>query len=218
MSEALLRWGFRLMSVWAVLAALLVGAVLVLIADHDPIRAYATLFHGAFLDYFGFADTLVKLSPILLAGLAVALPLRAGLFNIGAEGQIYLGALFATVLALYGPPLPGWLGILLCAAAGMVGGALWAAIPALLRAYRNINEVIVTLLMNYVGINIVNFFVSGPMMAPRSGSAGSATTGGPGRPRRWPPPRRRGRPGSRGWRGAGTRWCSRGRSRARGRG
>ena len=72
------------------------------------------------------ASTLVKTSPILLAALAVVVPLRAGLFNIGGEGQIYLGALFATAAALYLPELPGAAHIVVCALAGMAGGALWA--------------------------------------------------------------------------------------------
>jgi len=161
----LLRWAYRLKSVWAVLIALAFGAGLILVTGHDPLTAYKELFSGAFLDYWGFSATLVKLCPLLLAGLAVALPLRVGLFNIGAEGQIYMGGLFATLVALYGPELNSVIGILLCAAGGMVGGALWAAIPALLKAYRDLNEVIVTLLLNYVAINIVSYAVSGPLMA-----------------------------------------------------
>lgn len=165
MTAEAIRLVYRLKSVWAVLLALLVGAVLIAMTGHGPAEAYATLFHGAFIDYWGFATTLVKLSPLLLAGLAVALPLRVGLFNIGAEGQIYLGGLFAAVVALYGPAMPGWIGIPICAAAGMLGGALWGLIPGYLKAMRNVNEVIVTLLMNYVGINLISYFVSGPMMA-----------------------------------------------------
>src|SRR5688572_10999167 len=77
-------------TVWAVLLALIAGSVLMLMAGANPIAAYRSLFGEAFFDYFGFGATLVKFSPILLAGLAVALPLKAGLFNVGAEGQIYL--------------------------------------------------------------------------------------------------------------------------------
>jgi simple sugar transport system permease protein len=130
----------------------------------DPIAAYAALFQGAFFEYHGIATTLVKMSPLLLAGLAVVLPLRAGLFNIGAEGQIYLGALFATLAALYLPAMPGWLHIIVCSLAGIIGGGLWALLPAYLKAWHTINEVIVTLLMNYIGINLISYAVSGPMM------------------------------------------------------
>lgn len=166
MNEAVVRWIYRLKSVWAVLLALFFGALLIVMTGGDPIRAYRELFSGAFLDYWGVSATLVKLSPLLLAGLAVVLPLRVGLFNIGAEGQIYLGGLFATIVALNMPELPAWLGILICALAGMAGGALWALIPAVLKAYRDLNEVIVTLLLNYVAINLVSYAVSGPLMAP----------------------------------------------------
>ncbi|HUF43784.1 MAG TPA: ABC transporter permease [Aestuariivirgaceae bacterium] len=165
MSQAI-RIVYLLKGVWAVLAALLVGSILMLIAGSDPIAAYSALFHGAFFDYWGFATTLVKTCPLLLAGLAVVLPLRAGLFNIGAEGQIYMGALFGTMAALYVPELPGPLHILLATLAGAIGGALWALLPALLKAYQRINEIIVTLLMNFVALHFVSFMVSGPMMEP----------------------------------------------------
>lgn len=160
------RLVFVLRSVWAVLLALAVGSILIAAAGSNPITAYATLFEGAFLDYWGFSATLVKMCPLLLAGLAVVLPLRAGLFNIGAEGQIYIGALFATATALYLPGLPGPLHILLCSLAGALGGALWALIPALLKAYQRINEIIVTLLLNFVALHFVSYVVSGPMMEP----------------------------------------------------
>ena len=156
---------FMLKSLWAVIGALLVGAVLITASGSNPLTAYHELFKGAFFDYYGFATTLVKMSPILLAGLAVLLPLRVGQFNIGAEGQIYLGALFATVAALYFPEMPRWLHIPVCILAGMLGGAIWGAIPGYLKAFHGINEVIITLLMNYVGIDLVSYFVSGPMMA-----------------------------------------------------
>lgn len=159
------RFVFKLKSVWAVIAALMVGAVLIIISGSNPVAAYKALFVGAFFDYYGFATTLVKMSPILLAGLAVLLPLRVGLFNIGAEGQIYLGALFATIAALYLPEMPVWLHITICIMAGMLGGAVWAGIPGYLKAYHGTNEVIVTLLMNYVAIDLVSYFTSGPMMA-----------------------------------------------------
>ena len=162
--EKLVRVLYWLKSVWAVVAALLVASVLVAMAGSGPTQAFAALFHGALFDKYGFATSLVKMSPMLLAALAVVLPLRAGLFNLGAEGQIYLGALFATMAALYLPGLPGPVHIIVCSMFGAIGGAVWAYIPAYLKATRGVNEVIVTLLLNYVGVNLVSFFVSGPMM------------------------------------------------------
>jgi general nucleoside transport system permease protein len=155
----------RLRLLWACALALLLGAGLIALSGASPWDAYRALLHGAFFDYWGLASTLVKASPILLAALAVALPLRAGLFNIGAEGQIYAGALLATVVALALPPLPAPLGMLLVMLAAMAGGALWAAVPGYLRAYRGINEVIVTLLLNFVAIQLVSWAVSGPLLA-----------------------------------------------------
>lgn len=164
MTTLLLRMFLFGRSVWAVLAALLVGSALIVTAGASPLDAYAALFGGAYFDYYGLASTLVKLSPILLAGLAVAIPLRAGLFNIGAEGQIYLGGLFGAAAALHLPEMPGWLHVPVAMLAGALGGGLWALIPALLKAYRGVNEVIVTLLMNYIGLNLVSYFAGGPMM------------------------------------------------------
>ena len=155
---------YLLRSVWAVLLALLVGAVLIGSTGADPLLAYKTLFKNAYFDYYGFSDTLTKFSPIVLAGLALAIPLRSGIYNIGGEGQIYLGALFSAAAALYLPDsIPGVLHIIICIFAGVIGGAIWGAIPGFLKAYRGINEVITTLLMNYVGIFLISYFAGGPM-------------------------------------------------------
>ncbi|CAN5183767.1 ABC transporter permease [soil metagenome] len=151
-------------TIWAVLLSLLAGSVLILVAGANPIEAYRSLFGEAFFDSYGFGATLVKFSPIVLAGLAVAVPLQAGLFNVGAEGQIYMGALFCSIAALYLPEIYWPLHLLICVLAGAAGGAFWAAIAGYLKAYRGINEVIVTLLLNYVGINIVSYAAGGPMM------------------------------------------------------
>lgn len=165
MTTNLVSWLFRFRTIVAVIVALILGAGLMLSVGSDPIRAYEVLFRESFFDYFGLANTLVKTSPILLAGLAVVIPLRAGLYNIGAEGQIYLGGLFAAIVGLNMPEMPSAVGIPIVMLAAMLGGAFWAFLPAYLRAYRGTNEVIVTLLMNFVGISVVSFAVSGPMLA-----------------------------------------------------
>lgn len=159
-----MRYIFALRPLWAVFLALLVGSGLILLAGVSPLRAYAELFKGAFLDYWGLAGTLVKTSPLLLAGLAVILPLRAGLLNIGAEGQIYMGGLFAALAALLLPEMPAMFQIFLCVIVGALGGGLWGLIPGYLKAYHGLNEVIITLLMNFVAINIVSYVAGGPMM------------------------------------------------------
>lgn len=151
----------------AVLLALLVGALVITLAGADPLTAYAALFHGAFVDYYGLGATLVKTGPILLAGLAVVIPLRVGLLNVGGEGQIYIGGLATAAVALYCPAdWPGPVVVGLSILAGALGGGVWAGIAGYLKAYRGLNEVIVTILLNYVAINMVSYVAGGPMMQP----------------------------------------------------
>ena len=159
-----IRYVYLLRPVWAVLIALILGAGLIMIAGVDPLEAYGALFSGAFLDYYGLASTLVKMSPIVLAGLAVIIPLRAGLLNIGAEGQIYMGGLFSSVVALYSPSMPALILVPLCILAGALGGGLWGLIPGYLKARHGLNEVVITILLNFIAINIVSFMAGGPMM------------------------------------------------------
>ncbi|MGH1441136.1 MAG: ABC transporter permease [Cellvibrionaceae bacterium] len=163
--EGFIKTMFALRTLWAIFIALLLGAVLIAIVGAHPIDAYRVLFKEAFFDYWGVANTLVKMSPILLAGLAVVVPLRAGLFNIGGEGQIYIGGLFGTIIGLSFADMPALVGIPVILFSAMLGGGLWAAIPGYLKAYHGINEVIVTLLMNFIAIHIVSYAVSGPMLA-----------------------------------------------------
>ncbi len=163
-----MRWLYRLKSLWAALLALCIGGLIMLLTGANPMVAYGALLQGALFDYWGFAATLNKVCPLLLASLAVAIPFRAGLFNLGAEGQIYMGALAATAAALYLPELPGGLGIILCTFAAALGGGLWGLIPGWLKAVRDTNEIIASLLMNYLAINLVSYLVAGPMGAPNA--------------------------------------------------
>lgn len=166
-SDRLFGLIYSLRSVISVIAALIVGAGLVILAGGDPLKAYAALFSGAFLDYWGIASTLVRMVPILLAGLAVIIPMRAGLFNIGGEGQIYMGALMGTLAALNLPEtIPVAIRLPVIILAGACAGGLWALIPALLKAYRNVNEVISSLLLSYVAINIVGAVIRSLLMEP----------------------------------------------------
>src|SRR5207249_4221289 len=106
--------------------------------------------------------------PLMLTALAVAIPSRIWLINIGGEGQLYMGALFATWAATYFAALPAWELLPLVAALGFLGGGLWAAISGVMRAYGWVSETISTLLLNYVAILIVSFFVFGPWKDPES--------------------------------------------------
>jgi ABC-type uncharacterized transport system permease subunit len=156
----------RLVPVWALGLALFLGAIFIVAAGGSPLAAYRAVFQGAFGDVFGFGSTLTKMAPVLLAALGVALAARAGLFNIGAEGQIYLGGLGAAWVGLYVTGLPGLLHVPLALFASALLGGLWALLPAYLRVVRGVNEVITTLLMNYIAIHGVGYVVHGPMMEP----------------------------------------------------
>jgi simple sugar transport system permease protein len=111
---------------------------------------------------------LVKMIPLLLTGLGVSVAFRMRLWNIGAEGQFYLGAIFATWIALFGlPDAPSYVVIPAMVIAGVLGGALWAAVPGMLRAWLGVNEIITTLMLNYVAIKFSEYLVHGPWKNPQ---------------------------------------------------
>jgi ABC-type uncharacterized transport system permease subunit len=152
----------------AIFTALVVGGIIILLAGGNPIQAYVGLFQGAFGSPKALSETAVWATPYILAGLAVALAFKGGLFNIGAEGQLALGAVAA---AWVGYALPGILGITIPAfihvplaiGMGVLFGAIWAAIPGALKAYTGAHEVINTIMMNYIALNTVSFLLNGPM-------------------------------------------------------
>ena len=148
----------------ATLGALVLGAALLLALGADPARALAALVQGAFGDALALENTLVRSGPLVLAGLAIALAFRAGVWNIGAEGQLYVGALAATALATrVAPGAPGPVLIPLVLAGGAVCGALWAGIAALLKVRRGVSEVLGTLLLNFIALLAVAWAVHGPL-------------------------------------------------------
>ncbi len=150
----------------AIAAALLVGAGLIIIAGKNPIAAYGALFQEAIANYYGFGNTLTKTTPLLLTSLGVLVALKAGQFNIGGEGQIYLGGLGSALVGLYVKGLPLVIHLPLALLAGFLFGAIWGLIPGYLKAVRGVNEVITTLLLNYVGQYFISYLVNGPMMQP----------------------------------------------------
>jgi len=152
------------------LASLAIFAVLLLAAGKDPFRAYRDTLLYVFGNAYGFSELLVRMTPLLLTAVAVALPARLGLINVGGEGQLYMGAWLATAGALGCPDLPAWLLLPLMTAFGFAGGAIWALLPGLLRAAKLVNETISTLLLNYVAPLIVSFFIFGPWRSAESAS------------------------------------------------
>jgi ABC-type uncharacterized transport system permease subunit len=160
----------------AVVGALLVSAGLILLAGSDPVSAYGAMLGGAVGSVGSLATTGVRMTPILLTGLAVAVSFRAGVFNVGAEGQLYLGAALATAVALLPLGLPSPLHVLLALAAGAMGGAVWVAVPAYLRAYRGVSEVVTTLMLNFAGLYFISYLIdpiTGPMGEPGASYAQS---------------------------------------------
>lgn len=142
-----------------ILLALLLFGLIVMISGKDPFQAYKDMFTFTLGTTYGFSEVIVTMIPILITALAVAVPWRVGLINIGGEGQLYIGAAFATWAALTFQNLPAWILLPLMMLLGMLGGALWAFIPGYLRAIGLVNETIVTLLLNPVGNMIVGFLI-----------------------------------------------------------
>jgi general nucleoside transport system permease protein len=162
--EVVPGWLPAAVSVGAVALALAIGAAILALAGGDPLAAYAQIARSAFGDIGVFSDTLVKAIPLMLVGLACALAFRARLWNIGAEGQFFMGAwgASAVVLApLISPQTSRWIAIPLMMLAGMIAGALWGVIPGLLKARYKVNEIISTLMLNYIAIAWVDFWIFG---------------------------------------------------------
>lgn len=152
----------------AVLIALILGAVLILLAGSDPIKAYLSLWNGAFGSLYNFTEVLVKASPLCLAGLAVTLSFRAGVFNIGAEGQIFMGALMAAWIGVLWGDLPAWILLPAVLILSFIAGGIWGGIPGLLKAKLGVDEIITTIMFNYIAIWTVSYFVNGPLKDPSS--------------------------------------------------
>lgn len=145
-----------------------IGAALLLMGGYDPVAAAAAMVRGAFGSWTAFTSiTLVRSVPLILTGLAVALAFRAGVWNIGAEGQLYAGALAAVWVGLQGATLPALLLLPMVLLASLVAGGLWALVPTLMRLRLGVGEVITTILMNFVGIYLAAYMVHGPLQESR---------------------------------------------------
>ena len=165
-SEWISRLVDALLPVFATLAALLLGAVMLLFLKVNPIEAYKALWDGAFGSSNAFAETLVKATPLLLVGLGICISFRGDVINIGGEGQMIIGAVLATWVGLNFTGLPGWLVVTLAMFAGFLGGGLWGGIPGVLKAYFNVNEILSTVMMNAIAVQLMNFLLRGPMIDP----------------------------------------------------
>jgi ABC-type uncharacterized transport system permease subunit len=159
-------WESLYQAVLSVVLSLLVGGLLLLLSGRDPITAYRSLYHGAFGTTDRFTETLVKATPLMLIAVSVSISFRCQLWNIGAEGQMILGAIFSIWVALHVTGLPTLLILPLTFLAGALGGLLWSLIAGVLKAYLQANEVITTSMLNYIAVYLLAYLVRGPMIDP----------------------------------------------------
>lgn len=152
--------------VFATLAALLVGAIMLLLLKVNPIEAYKAMWDGAFGSQNAVAETLVKATPLLLVGLGICISFRGDVINIGGEGQMIVGAILGTLVGITLTDWPGWAVIPLALLTGFLGGAIWGGIPGFLKAYFRVNEILSTVMMNAIAVQLMNFLLRGPMIDP----------------------------------------------------
>jgi len=151
----------------SLLLALIFGGIILLMAGANPLTTYKAMFLGAFGSKYSLSETMVKAIPLMLCGLGVSIAFRMLFWNIGAEGQLAVGGIAAAGVALFGAEwLPATLLLPAMFVAGFVGGALWGLVPALLKAFIRVNEIITTLMMNYIAILWVEYLFYGPWKDP----------------------------------------------------
>lgn len=154
----------------SVILALLIGAIILIISGASPLDAYKALYQGSFGTATALGRTLEKATPLVFSGLAVAFAFKAGLFNIGAQGQLLFGAVTAAALGFMIQGLPPLIHAPLALLGGAIAGALFGAIPGILKTYTGAHEVITTIMLNYVAINITDYLANGPLKDPTPGN------------------------------------------------
>lgn len=143
----------------AVILSLIIGMFIIWAANKSPLMAYKALFLGAFGDLNAIGNTLSRATPLIFTGLGVAIAFKCGLFNIGVEGQLLVGAMAAAVIGHYVTFLPAVLHVTITVLGAIIAGALWGLIPGLLKAYRGVHEVLITIMMNYIGVSVISLTV-----------------------------------------------------------
>ena len=145
-------------------SAFVTNAIVMLLCHYNPLEAYQAAMDGAFGNGRKLGETLVKSTPFLITGLSVAMAFRCGIWNIGAEGQFLVGALaatwFGTKLAPFFPLTP-WIAVPICLSFAMLAGGIWGLIPAILKVTRGVNEVISTIMLNYIALHLVSMMIDG---------------------------------------------------------
>lgn len=145
-------------SLMAIIAGLLAGAILILMSGHNPIEGYYNLFRGGLSSVERIGNSLALATPLILTGLSVAFANKTGLFNIGAAGQMLIGGFCATVFA-HSVPLARPLMVPMVVIMAMLGGAIWGAVPGVLKARFNVNEVVATIMMNWIAYWVVSYSI-----------------------------------------------------------
>jgi simple sugar transport system permease protein len=164
-SPAVRAW---LVPIGSIVVGLLAFGVFVSILGRNPLEVYATIFEGGFASAFSWNNTLLRAAPLILTGLAVAIPAQAGLVVIGGEGALALGALAAAAVAVPLAPSLGPAALVAGAIAGAAAGSAWFALAGFFRAHRGLNETISSLLLSYIAIAVFNHMVEGPLRDPAS--------------------------------------------------
>lgn len=162
------RWLRYAVPILSLAIALVLGMVPMLMQGISPVAGYRDMLLLAFGSAYGISETIMKAIPLMLAGLGVALAFRMLIWNIGAEGQLYMGAFLSCWVAYAWPDASAWVLLPAMIAAGFAGGALWGAIPGALKAFLGVNEIITSLMLNYVAIQWINYLVIGPWQDPTS--------------------------------------------------
>jgi simple sugar transport system permease protein len=162
-----------LLPIAAVVLAFAIGAVLLWALGENPLEAYWVLISGAFGSVAGLTATLTKMTPLMLVGLGVCISFRGGVINIGGEGQLIVGALATTAVALALRTWPAWILLPLCLLAGALAGAFWGGIAGVLKARLNVNEILSTVMLNAIALQLMNWLLRGPMLDPAQLAAGT---------------------------------------------
>ncbi|MDH5690973.1 MAG: ABC transporter permease [Candidatus Bathyarchaeota archaeon] len=150
----------------AILTAFLAGAIVLLVTGYSPLEAYGALMMGAFGDVFGIGQTFTQATPIIFTALAFLFAFKSGLFNIGAEGQLLVGAFAAALVGISFDGLPSFVHVPMALLAGALAGGLWGFIPAILKAKLGAHEVITTMMLSYVAFYVTAYMVNYPYKAP----------------------------------------------------
>lgn len=151
----------------ALFAALLVGGILFLLVGGNPISAYTVMFTEPLRGVFGICELLVRATPLMLVALGIAIAFRSGILNIGGEGQILMGAVAGAFIALSFPSLPKIVLLPMVFTAAFLAGAIWGGIAGWLKAYLGVNEILSTVMLNYIAIQIYTYLLRGPLIDPQ---------------------------------------------------